>query len=269
MLLMENAKKKLDASINELCKYNDALGRHIAQLQGLSKDIDVLMKNSTHSSCEKVLSTMSSSISKLQQARLNVSSSISAIKNWISVSFSTQAVDFGCGADNCSARKDIKSTLLSCQVGEYYYEMGENNSRHAFGQLKHIEKIDRKRDSNAQKNAGGNRRRADDDGGHLIGARFGGARTSENLFPQNRHLNRSAYKTLEKEWEVLLDQGNQVYVDIYTSASNDETREDSIYGSYIVIRSDGTSYTEAFSFANEDKKTQTDWDLELNQYDVF
>lgn len=53
-----------------------------------------------------------------------------------------------------------------------------------------------------------------DEGGHLIGARFGGTPEGVNLVPQNMNLNRSAWKRMENEWAAALDQGRQVKVDI-------------------------------------------------------
>lgn len=153
--------------------------------------------------------------------------------------------------------------VMTCSPGEYHYESGGNNSRHAYGQLHLVAQGDRHRNQSAQSAAGDTRRREDDDGGHLIGARFGGASTSENLFPQNRHLNRAGYRALENEWAGLLDSGNQVYVDVYTSASNNQMREDSIYGSYTVISPNGEQYTDTFSFANENTETQEAWEEDV------
>lgn len=155
------------------------------------------------------------------------------------------------------------SQVMACSPGEYHYEFGGNNSRHAYGQLRLVAQGDRHRNQSAQSAAGDTRRREDDDGGHLIGARFGGASTSENLFPQNMHLNRSGYRALENEWAGLLDNGYQVYVDVYTSASNNQMREDSIYGSYTVVSPSGEQYTEGFSFANENTETQDAWEEDV------
>lgn len=153
--------------------------------------------------------------------------------------------------------------VMSCRQGEYHYETGNNNLRHAFGQLSLVAQSERQRDQRAQSSAGGVRRRTDDDGGHLIGARFGGSPNSENLFPQNLHLNRSGYRALESHWENLLENSNQVFVDIYTSASSNQMREDTIYGSYTVVLPSGGQYTETFSFTNENTETQENWENEV------
>lgn len=50
------------------------------------------------------------------------------------------------------------------------------------------------RDPIAQREVGGDERRDTDDGGHLIGARFGAAPGEKNLDAQDRNLNRGSYK---------------------------------------------------------------------------
>lgn len=159
----------------------------------------------------------------------------------------------------------VSAKTMSCFPGEYHYESSGKNTRHVYGQLKLAEKDELHRNLTAQRSAGEGRRRGDDDGGHLIGARFGGAATSENLFPQNRNLNRGEYKALENEWASLLQNDARVYVNIYTSASSAQMREDTIYGTYTVIQPSGRSYTEAFSFCNESGKTQAGWEALVNE----
>lgn len=121
---------------------------------------------------------------------------------------------------------------------------------------------ERARNNSAQRKAGGDLKREDDDGGHLIGARFGGSPYDENLSPQNRGLNRGMYKKLENEWEKELRKGNKVFVYITVSASCEGNREDSVYGSYVIEKPDGTKIFEAFGFENESVKTQEAWEQE-------
>ena len=266
--MVQELKIELNVILSELNKFNIMIDRHILHLEEILDNFCCVMKNSNHKSCHKTGKALLDSINKLKQARNDINNAISTIQNWLNASYCESPYSL-CPKINVSYENlDMKSKILYCKLGEYYYETGNNNSRHAYGQLQYKEKNERKRDSEAQRDAGGDRRRDDDDGGHLIGSRFGGSYVSDNLFPQNRHLNRSAYKALENHWCELLAQGNQVYVDIYTSAANNEMREDSIYGSYIVINSDGTSYTENFSFVNENKETQEQWNEELSRYDM-
>ena len=70
------------------------------------------------------------------------------------------------------------------------------------------------RDTSAQLKEGGEFRRDTDEGGHLIGSRFGGSGELNNLIAQNRFINRSAYKTFENAWADELERGNDVHVKI-------------------------------------------------------
>ena len=52
----------------------------------------------------------------------------------------------------------------------------------------------------------------DDEGGHMIGARFNGPSDAFNLTPQNANLNRGAWKTMENEWANALEDKKEVNV---------------------------------------------------------
>jgi len=153
--------------------------------------------------------------------------------------------------------------VIKCAPGEYHYVSGRNHTKLAYGQLKIADKDDRHRNPSAQQNAGGDLRRSDDDGGHLIGAMFGGSSGEENLFPQNSSLNRwEGYRSLEREWADELNKGNQVFVCIYTSSCTESGRNDAVYGTYVVLNKSGKRIESAFSFANESAKTQQEWEDE-------
>lgn len=202
-------------------------------------------------------------LGKTQKNLNSVDKCIEHIEQYLSISCSKTVSNSSVSGSYPTSGISHSTEILSCAPGEYHYESGTNNTRHAFGQLKLVDKSDRHRSQSAQSSAGGTRRRYDDDGGHLIGARFGGAPNSENLFPQNLHLNRSGYRSLESQWANLLNNNCQVFVDIYTSASSDQMREDAIYGSYTVISPTGDRYTECFSFANENTETQNCWEEDV------
>ncbi|MBX3010474.1 MAG: WXG100 family type VII secretion target [Caldilineaceae bacterium] len=53
-----------------------------------------------------------------------------------------------------------------------------------------------------------------DEGGHLIGSRFGGTPEGVNLIPQNMNLNRGNWKKMENDWDRALQEGKAVNVDI-------------------------------------------------------
>lgn len=202
-------------------------------------------------------------ISELQNCLYNLNELFRSIEEYEQISLGTLGRNSHTEASIPNSGTSYSTQVLMCSPGEYHYESGSNNTRHAYGQLNLVDKENRHRDQLAQSSAGDTRRREDDDGGHLIGARFGGSSTAENLFPQNMHLNRSGYRSLETQWAGLLNSGNQVFVNIYTSASNDQMREDTIYGSYTVISRDGRQYTEGFSFANENTETQNSWEEDV------
>ena len=111
------------------------------------------------------------------------------------------------------------------------------------------------RDNEAQREAGGASRQPGDDGGHYIGTRFGGSPGSENLFAQNQVVNRSDYKRLENSWARDLQQGNRVFVSIESSYPGNQERPSVLSGTYTVARPDGSTYTNHFSFTNENMHT--------------
>lgn len=167
-----------------------------------------------------------------------------------------------------SVAKAAKSTgakdLHACAKGEYFYESFDSGKR-AYGQLEYLPKEKRIRDNIAQKMAGGLFRKHTDQGGHLIGARFGGKSIDVNLFPQNQNFNQGAYKALENEWERQLKNGNKVFVDInVTSATN--AREDTVMVAYTVVKQDGSSYKDYVSFTNESRLEQEEWDKIIDEF---
>ena len=54
-----------------------------------------------------------------------------------------------------------------------------------------------------------------DQGGHLIGSRFGGTPEGVNIVPQNGYLNQHGrWRKMEDSWAEALEQGKKVKVDI-------------------------------------------------------
>ena len=81
----------------------------------------------------------------------------------------------------------------------------------------------------------------DDHGGHLIGARFGGASEGVNLVPQNSNLNQGAWKRMEDTWEQALRRKETVFVDIKPLYSpNDRARPAAFQVAYTI--DDGQSF---------------------------
>ncbi|MGN0976223.1 MAG: DNA/RNA non-specific endonuclease, partial [Gemmiger sp.] len=110
------------------------------------------------------------------------------------------------------------------------------------------------RDPLAQRRAGYEDREPADDGGHLIGTRFGGSPGADNLIAQNRVFNRADYKIMENEWACQLEQGNRVQVRLEPQYDVGGDRPTHLTGSYTVITPDGAARTEEFSFTNIDMR---------------
>lgn len=144
--------------------------------------------------------------------------------------------------------------------GKYQYESGPNG-KHAYGNLQIAENSER--NPVAQRSVGGDARRETDDGGHLIGARFGGASGEENLDAQDRNLNRGGYKRQENGWTDALNDGDKIYANIETYKGEGNERPDAYMGYTIIEHPDGTRDWDAFSFQNESKTTQEEWAKEL------
>lgn len=131
------------------------------------------------------------------------------------------------------------------------------------------------RDAQAQREAGGENRRGKgnaygvDDGGHLIGARFGGSPGEENLTPQDRNLNRGGYKAMENDWADKLDKGTKVFVNIESYTGDGSARPTNYMGYVITETTDENGKTtrdiEYFSFNNESRSEQAKWEEEYDE----
>ncbi len=62
-----------------------------------------------------------------------------------------------------------------------------------------------KRKAHAQRTAGRDDRKEDDDGGHLIASIFKGSGGFDNLVPMNGNLNKGEWKKLENSWSSALN----------------------------------------------------------------
>lgn len=109
---------------------------------------------------------------------------------------------------NSGWRRDIKNGYtFSIDVIE--------RPRRARGELRLVP--EQSRSKRAQREAGGADRRATDDGGHFIAARFGGPRDRFNHFAQDASFNRGEYRSLEDSWVKELRAGRRVIVEIIPS----------------------------------------------------
>lgn len=156
------------------------------------------------------------------------------------------------------------------EPGEYYYYTDENGTKCAVGSLKLAESVER--NSSNQLKAGGEKRRGKDDerghddGGHMIGARFGGSVEGENLTAQDSNINRGTYKKMENDWEDHLLAGDKVFV--YIQA--DDPQRPNAYMTYAIYESpDGSRTYDIYEHTNESVRTQEQWNKEIyeSEYD--
>ncbi len=179
--------------------------------------------------------------------------------------------------DKVIAKNDIQSQAPSMgealrdedlfnknQPGNYTYtKIGK--AKQAYGHLKITD--EGIRNNYAQRNVGGKARLPDDDGGHLIGTRFGGAPDDRNIEAQNYNLNRSSYKAKENEWEEALKHGDKVFVNVETPHDTKSDRPDAYMGYTIIEHPDGRREWDAFSYTNASRKEQEQWEMEAAEYD--
>ncbi len=167
-------------------------------------------------------------------------------------------------SDSPSSKMSDDSLFEDNKETDYIYTETDYG-KHASGQLD-LEKG--KRSAYAQRTVGGEDRQEYDDGGHLIGSRFAGSGSYENLDAQSRDLNRGEYKKMENEWAKSLENGERVYVDVNTYKSNGSDRPDSFMGYSIAEDGSGTRSIDAFSFQNESVETQEEWEEIVSSTDM-
>jgi LysM repeat protein len=103
-----------------------------------------------------------------------------------------------------------------------------------------------KRSRRNQREAGGAHRRATDDGGHYIAARFNGPGDAFNHFAQDANFNRGAYRVMENSWAASVQGRHRVTVDIVPHYDGLSRRPDRIAVTWTV---DGKEHFS--TFANE------------------
>lgn len=82
------------------------------------------------------------------------------------------------------------------------------------------------RDSDAQKDAGGDDRREGDQGGHIVGRDMGGDGGEGNLVAMDSKINQSDYKRMENDIKKALADGKEVTTHTEISYSGDSRRPD-------------------------------------------
>lgn len=127
----------------------------------------------------------------------------------------------------------------------YRYELDlSERTRELKGEVSVDETAARSRKN--QRQAGGADRRATDDGGHYIAARFNGPSDAFNHFAQDANFNRGAYRVMENSWAATVRAGHRVSVDIVPHYVGLSLRPDRIAVTWTV---DGKEHFS--TFANE------------------
>lgn len=112
-------------------------------------------------------------------------------------------------------RTDEYGNKISCDSEPIYTEDGTRNIKE-------------------QKEIGGDERREDDDGGHIIAKILGGTEGQENLVPMRRTINRGDYKKMENEISKVLQEGKHVILHIDLEYNKDSRRPSKIISEYII-----------------------------------
>lgn len=147
--------------------------------------------------------------------------------------------------------------------GEYQYSEGQYGKT-AQGQLV-LQKGER--NLYAQRQAGGNDRLVNDDGGHLIGTRFNGSGKLENIDAQNSNLNRGSYKAYENQLAEQVENGDKVFLHVDTFKSNDSERPDAYMGYAVSESQDGSRSWDAFSYTNASSNEMQEWNDLMTETD--
>ncbi len=128
------------------------------------------------------------------------------------------------------------------EVNNYSYETDR------YGRIKRCEGTLRleegKRNTAHQTRAGGEYRLENDEGGHLIGRRFGGSEKVDNIVPMDYDVNHHEYKELEDDWAKELEKGNKVDVKIRCKYEDESTRSTAFIVKYKVTDQDGFTRNE-------------------------
>ena len=141
----------------------------------------------------------------------------------------------------------------SYESNGYNYKVNESGQiTYAGGDLR---KEPGERNSYAQRTAGGEYRHENDDGGHLIGARFGGSGEKDNIVAEERTVNRGSYKSLENWWAEELDKGKNVHADVEPVYHGESIRPDVITAK-TEITSDDKTMVDYYSATNENLQSE-------------
>ena len=120
------------------------------------------------------------------------------------------------------------------------------------------------RDLKEQREAGGEDRQEDDDGGHILARVLGGSEGIENLIPMRRTLNRGDYKKMENEINKALGEGKEVTMHVEVEYDDDSGRPSRIRVEYTI---DGKKTEVVFDNKENSTKLLDSLDQKLDNRD--
>lgn len=103
-------------------------------------------------------------------------------------------------------------------------------------EAKPVRSPENSRDNEAQRQAGGEDRRPNDQGGHIIGRDMNGDSGIGNLIAMDSKINQSDYKRMENDIKTALDEGKDVAIKTEITYSDDSERPDKIT---VTVTTDG------------------------------
>lgn len=159
-------------------------------------------------------------------------------------------------AERKQLEKEHFASTYSLKPNENYDVNGYSYETDKLGRITRCEGSlrleDGKRNTAHQVRAGGEYRLENDEGGHLIGRRFGGSEKVDNLVPMDSYVNGVEYKELEDDWATELDKGSIVDVKIQCRYSGDSSRPTDFIVKYKITDKDGFERNETKRIHNQE-----------------
>lgn len=112
----------------------------------------------------------------------------------------------------------------------------DENGRIISCEAKPVRSPENPRDNEAQRQAGGEDRRPNDQGGHIVGRDMNGDGGIGNLVAMDSKINQSDYKRMENDIKAALDEGKEVTTKTEMTYSGDSERPDKIT---VTVTADG------------------------------
>lgn len=112
----------------------------------------------------------------------------------------------------------------------------DENGRIISCEAKPVRSPENPRDNEAQRQAGGENRRPNDQGGHIVGRDMNGDGGLGNLVAMDSKINQSDYKRMENDIKSALDEGKEVTTKTEMTYSGDSERPDKIT---VIVANDG------------------------------